>query len=70
MKKEKQKEIPSSFAEGAISVMTVLETGSRKIERIFLSNPDKLKTDRKIARIKRLADEKNIPFEICDESFI
>lgn len=70
MKKEKLKEMPSSFAEGAISVLTILETDSRPIEEIFLSNPDKLKSDRKIARIKRLADEKNIPFTICSEEFV
>ena len=70
MKKEKLKEIPSSYAEGAISVLTVLENNSRVIEKIYLSNPAKLKSDRKIARIKRLADDKNIPFELCSEDFI
>lgn len=70
MKKEKLKELPSSFAEGAISILTVLESDSRRIEKIFLSNPDKLKTDRKIARIKKLSSDKNIPFEFCSESFI
>lgn len=70
MKKEITKEIPSSFAEGAISILTVLENNSRLVERIYLSNPAKLKTDRKIAKIKRLADEKNIPFDICSDDFI
>ena len=70
MKKEKLKEKPSSFAEGAISILTILQSESRPIEEIFLSNPEKLKSDRKISRIKRLADENNIPFTFCSEEFV
>lgn len=70
MKKERQKEFPSSFAEGAISILTVLENNSRTVEKIYLSMPEKIKTDRRIAKIKKLADLKNIPFQICDERFI
>lgn len=70
MKKEKNKEIPSSFAEGAISILTVLENNSRPVEAIYLSDFSKIKKDRKIARIKKLADENNIPFCNCDDKFI
>lgn len=70
MKKEKSKEIPSSFAEGAISILAILENNSRTIETIYLSDFTKIKSDRKIYRIKKLAEEKNIPFLSCSESFI
>ena len=70
MKKEILKTNASSFAEGAISILTVLENNSREIEKIYLSNPEKISTDRKIARIKKLAEEKNIPFEFCSDEFI
>ncbi len=70
MKKEIEKEISTSFAEGAISVLTVLKTHSRQVECVYLSDFDKLKSDKKIALIKRICDEENIPFEKCDEEFI
>ncbi len=70
MKKEKSKEIPSSFAEGAISVLAILENDSRPVETIYLSDFEKIKTDRKIYRIKKLAEEKNIPFLSCSDEFI
>ncbi|MBE6701479.1 MAG: RNA methyltransferase [Ruminococcaceae bacterium] len=70
MKKEIEKEVPSSFAEGAISILTVLTSGSREVKEVFLSDFKKIKTDRKISRIKRLCDDKNIPFHKCSEDFI
>lgn len=70
MKKEIEKERPSSFAEGAISVLTVLEAGSRQVDCIYLSDFNKIKSDRKIAKIKKLCDERSIPFVHCDTDFI
>jgi 23S rRNA (guanosine2251-2'-O)-methyltransferase len=70
MKKEFEKEIPTSFAEGAISVLTVLQNSSRPVEAVYLSNFEKLKTDRKIFKIKKLCEEKGIPFEKCTNEFI
>lgn len=70
MKKEIEKEVSSSFAEGAISVLTILKARSRHIECVYLSDFEKLKTDRKISLIKKICDEENIPFEKCDEAFV
>lgn len=70
MKKEIDKQIPSSYAEGAISVMTVLETNSRQVHKVYLADFDKIKIDRKISKIYKLCVEKEIPFEKCDESFV
>ncbi len=70
MKKEKEKEIPTSYAEGSISVLTILETHSRPIEAVYLSDTSKLETDRKIKRIKHLCSLQSIPFHICDSAFI
>lgn len=70
MKKEIEKEKPSSFAEGAISIMTVLQAESRKVDTVYLEDFGKLKTDRKISGIKRICDERNIPFVECDRNFI
>ncbi len=70
MKKEIEKEKPSSFAEGTISVLTVLEAQSRTVETVYLSNFDKIKTDRKISKIKHICDQRNIPFIQCDDEFI
>ena len=70
MKKEIEKEKSSSYAEGAISVLTVLKTNSRSIEAVYLENMEKVKTDKKISLIKRLCNEKKIPFLPCDHSFI
>lgn len=70
MKKEFEKEIPTNFAEGAISVLTVLNSGSRRVEAVYLSDAEKIKTDRKIGAIKRICGEKGIPFVICDKSFV
>ena len=70
MKKEIEKEKPSSYAEGAISVLTVLKSGSRNVESVWLEDMSKIKTDRKIALIKRLCNEKGIPFLPCEHEFI
>ena len=70
MKKEIEKERPSSYAEGAISILTVLEAKSRLVECVYLSDFTKIKKNRKIARIKRICDERNIPFLECDDAFI
>ena len=70
MKKEIEKEKASSFAEGAISVLTVLKAESRKVEKVWLEDMSKVKTDKKIALIKRICDERGIPFLSCDRAFI
>ncbi len=70
MKKEIEKEKASSFAEGAISILTILENSTRPIEAVYLLDFKKLETDRKIARVKKLCGEKGIPFLKCDEEFI
>ena len=70
MKKEFEKEIPTNYAEGAISVLTVLNARSRNVETVYLSDPNKIRTDKKIGAIKRICDDRGIPFVICDKNFI
>ena len=48
MKKEIEKEKPSSYAEGAISVLTVLKSGSRNIESVWLEDMSKIKPTEKL----------------------
>lgn len=70
MKKEIEKERPSSYAEGAISILTVLEAHSRDVEAVYLHDEDKIKSDRKINKIHQICKERNIPFLACDKEFI
>lgn len=70
MKKEIEKEKSSCFAEGAISVLAVLNTESRTVDAVYLSDMTKLKTDKKISAIKRICENRGIPFVNCDNEFI
>ncbi len=70
MKKEIEKEKNSSFAEGTLSILTVLKEDSRVVEKVFYSKEKKLSCDRRASRIASICRARNIPFERCEESFI
>lgn len=60
MRKEAEKECDSSLLEGALSVFSVLNTGSRKIECVYLRE-DVDAGDRKIAALLRKCEAANVP---------
>ncbi len=70
MKKENDKEKASSYAEGVLSILAVLNNQSRQVEHIYLSDENKLISDRRIRAVKKLAQDGNIPFELSGEEFI
>ena len=70
MKKEIEKEKESSFAEGTLSILTVLKENSRNVERVFYAEEKKIYSDRRALKIASLCQEKNIPFERCPMAFI
>jgi 23S rRNA (guanosine2251-2'-O)-methyltransferase len=70
MKKEIEKEKNSSFAEGSLSVLTVLLKQSRDVERVFYDENKKITSDRKIQRISSICRARGIPFERCTSDFI
>ena len=70
MKKEIEKEKNSSFAEGTLSILTVLLQESRSVERVFYSKEKKISSDRRAMRIASICRHRNIPFDRCDHSFI
>ena len=70
MKKETEKEKDSAFAEGTLSVLTILKTESRKIEKVFYSIDKDLDSERVARRIAGICRARGIPFERCDSEFI
>lgn len=70
MKKEIEKEKASAYAEGTLSVLTVLLQNSRAVETVFYDKAKKLSNDRKAERIALICQKRNIPFERCDSEFI
>ncbi len=68
MRKEAEKECDSSLLEGALSVFSVLETGSRKIECLYLrENIDE--KDRKIAALLKKCRAASVPITYRDAAF-
>lgn len=70
MKKEAEKEKNSAFAEGTLSVLTVLLEESRAVEKVFYDKNKKISSDRRASRIASICRARSIPFERCDEDFI
>ncbi len=70
MKKEIEKEKNSSYAEGTLSVLTVLKEESRTVEKVFYDKNKKLSGDRRAERIASICKARSIPFERCDSGFI
>ena len=70
MKKEIEKEKNSAYAEGTLSVLTVLKEESRTVERVFYDKNKKLSGDRRAERIASICRARSIPFERCESEFI
>lgn len=70
MKKEIEKEKNSAFAEGTLSVLTVLKEESRTVEKVFYDKNKKISNDRRAERIASICRASSIPFERCDTEFI
>ena len=68
MKKESEKQIDSSYIEGAISLNAVYESGSRQVEKVFVHR-DKNLRDRKYRRLNANIMKNSTPVEYCDDEF-
>ncbi len=68
MKKEEEKKRDSSFAEGAISILSVLQHHSRPIFRILVL-PDVKKEETNLGKLFRLAKKEKIPIELSSPAF-
>ncbi|MEA4832819.1 23S rRNA (guanosine-2'-O-)-methyltransferase RlmB [bioreactor metagenome] len=68
MKNEAFKERDSSYAEGALSINAVFDSGSREIKEIFIASGAKVE-DINIHRIIVKAKQLNIPVNCCSDEF-
>ncbi len=68
MKKDEEKHVESFYAEGALSILSVLKNQSRSVYEILML-PDVKKDDRKIQRILSLAKKNKITVRLSDQSF-
>lgn len=69
MKKEAEKQIESSYIEGAVSILSVIRARSRRIDRIFVSESANKKNE-SVALVLRLAERFSIPLAECGDDFI
>ncbi|MBR2615865.1 MAG: RNA methyltransferase [Clostridia bacterium] len=68
MRKDSEKQIESSWAEGALSITAVLKNDSRTVDEILLL--PRAKTDeRNILSLLSLAKKKHVPIRVSDEAF-
>ena len=68
MRKDAEKRQDSSFAEGVISVFSILQNDSRSVHEILLL-PDAKKDEKNILRLLNLAKKKQIPVTLSTRSF-
>ena len=68
MRKDVEKRGESSFAEGAISILSVIRNESREIREIFIL-PDIKREDKNILKLLTLAKKKKIPVRLSDPAF-
>lgn len=68
MRKDLEKRGDSSFAEGAISILSVIRNDSREIYEIFIL-PDVKRDDKNIVKLLSLAKKKKIPVHLSDTAF-
>ena len=68
MKKDEEKRTPSSYAEGLLSILSVLQNASRTVEEIFLL-PSVARDDKKLFRLFSMAKKRGIPMTLSDETF-
>lgn len=68
MRKDEEKRLTSFYAEGALSILSVLKNKSRPVYEILLL-PQVKKDDRKILRLLSLAKKNGIPVKLSDQEF-
>ena len=68
MKKDEDKRGDSSYAEGALSILSILKHDSRQIEEILLL-PSAKKDEKNILKLLTLARKKKIPISTVDNDF-
>ncbi len=68
MRKDSEKRGDSSFAEGAISILSVIRNESRELHEIFIL-PDVKRDDKNILKLLSLAKKKKIPVRLSDTAF-
>lgn len=68
MKKDEEKRGESSWAEGAISVLAVLEHHSRPVRRILLL-PEAKRDEKNLTRVLQAAKKEKIPVSLSDAPF-
>ncbi len=67
MRKDQDKRLDSHFAEGAISILSVIRNQSRPIYGIYML-PEAKKDEKNILRLLTLAKKRNIPVKMADEA--
>lgn len=68
MKRDEEKRRDSSWAEGAISILSVLENRSREIREILLL-PEAKRDEKNILRLLKLAKAASVPVLMSDKAF-
>ncbi len=68
MRRDEEKRGDSSFAEGAVSILSVLKYQSRPVEEILVL-PDIKREDKNIVKLFSLAKKKKIPIRVSEKSF-
>ncbi len=68
MRKDEEKRIDSNFAEGAVSILSVLKNDSRRIDEIFIL-PDAKKDEKNILKLLSLAKKKKVPIRLSNKEF-
>ena len=68
MKKDAEKRVESNYAEGAISILSVIRNDSRQIREILLL-PDVKRDEKNILKLLSLAKKKKIPVKMSNREF-
>ena len=68
MKRDEEKRGDSSFAEGAVSILSVIKNGSREVHEIFVL-PTVKKEEKNILKLFSLAKKKKIPIRLSNTEF-
>lgn len=68
MKKDLEKRVDSSYAEGVISIISVLRSSSRDVHEIYIL-PDAKRDEKNIVKLLSLAKKKKIPVRLSNPEF-
>lgn len=58
------------WLEGSISVEAALLGGCREVAAVYVQQADGRRHDRRLARLRQLADKAGVPLQLVDEAFI